>query len=466
MTLASTRSPGIALTWHGHRWELGPNADVLCDGEVVYPGPAVEIAITDAGVSVVVPDGRQYLLGWSLVTPPTTPPGHGLPVVQAHPAAAFVESVGVTTHLNYHDTAYYKDWPTVRDLLVQSGIRHVREGIPRMGAWYYDRIKEWHAAGVQCLGMLGKANLAELDAMVANMPPMEAIEGVNEWDLNGGPNWVADLRAYQPQFYAAAKAHGLQVLGPSLTSSMAFDALGDLSVYMDWAQLHNYYGTRHPETPGWGDDGYGSLDWSKRQSAKIAPGVPIWTVETGYPTDPQCEPAMPDRDMPEAACVRYLTRLLCEQFAQGIPRTYLYQFVEDFQSNGPVDAYATHGLVRADGSPKATYHAVANLIAAVGRAPGPAGTLGYTLTGASPDLRQLLLHTADQRFLLLVWLGCACMHPDTRQMYPEVAPVPVTLALDPAYQVARTVRMGDDGQWAPCDLSAGDQVTLVEIGKA
>ena len=390
-----------------------------------------------------------------------------LPAVQARAASDFVDSVGVTTHLNYLETVYYTEWPRLRDLLLASGIRHVRDGIPRMAPWYYERLRQWTSQGVQLLGMLGAGTPDDLAALVAELPGgMPAIEGVNEWDLNGGANWAADLCAYQPKLYEAGTAHGLTVLGPSVTSWGAAEAVGDLSHCMDRGNLHNYYGTRHPETQGWGDDGYGSLDWAKRMAAMMAPGEVLWTVETGYPTAPGHPPAMPDRDMPEAACVRYLTRLLVEQFAQGIPRTYLYQFAEDFQPQGPVDAYATHGLVRADATPKATYHAVKNLIGRLQDAPLRApGTLPYALTEV-PDLRHVLLQKRDGTFYLLVWIGRPSMHPDTREMYPE-AEVPVTLRLAPMYTILEVARLEDSGQIVPAgrtpELLVSDRLTLVTI---
>jgi hypothetical protein len=460
-----------SLTWNGWGWTIGPALEVLRDGVQVSGGMGTELRVNAAGLSVKGTDGLWWELTetWAeSLSPPleVRPPAEVGGAVQALSAAAFVDSVGVTTHLNYVETAYYTRWPVIRDLLVASGIRHVREGIPKMDGWYYQRIREWHGAGVKFLGMLGWATKADFDQLRGAMPNLEAIEGLNEWDLNGGEDWVADLWAYQPALYAQGHEAGIPVLGPSLTSQAAFEAVGDLGAYMDWAQLHNYYSTRHPETTGWGADGYGSLEWSKRMSALVAEGVPIVTVETGYPCDPGHDPRMAACDMPEAACVRYLSRLLVEQFAQGLPRTYLYQFVEDFQPQGPVDGYATHGLVRADGTPKATYRAVQSLLTLAKSGPGTPGTLAYTLTAATPDLRQVLLGKADGTFLLVGWRAAVSMDPDTRQLVP-VSGVPATLTLPKSHRVRHVWRLGDDGRLGTVpELAVTDQLTVVEIGAA
>jgi hypothetical protein len=385
---------------------------------------------------------------------------------QARTAFGFIDSIGVSTHLNYLDTVYHWQWPAIRDLLNASGIRHVRDAIPTMDPWYYARLRELK---VRFLGQLG-ANGTDLIARLrTDLPSMTAIEGLNEWDLNGGPGWVDHLRAYQPAFYTAAKAPRLlTTLGPSVTSGGAFDALGDLAQWMDRANLHNYYGTRHPETQGWGDDGYGSLDWSKRMSAMVGPGVPVWSVETGYPCDPGYAPAMPGSDMPAPVCVKYVVRLLAEHFLQGIERTYLYQFADDFQSTGPLDGYSTFGLVRADGTPKPTYQAVKSLIALLKdvQAEFTPQKLDYTLSQV-PDLRRLLLQKRDGALYLLLWLGRMSMDPHTRAPLPEPREQ-VVLTLPAPYVIKSVSVMGDTGKFGSAPrspLHVSDRMTVVKIGR-
>ena len=52
-------------------------------------------------------------------------------------AAAFYDSVGVSTHIVYYDTAY-SDWPRIVARLQELGVRHIRDGI------YANPTAQWH----------------------------------------------------------------------------------------------------------------------------------------------------------------------------------------------------------------------------------------------------------------------------------------------------------------------------------
>ena len=75
-----------------------------------------------------------------------------------------------------------------------------------------------------------------------------SLEGPNEYDLEHGPDtdWIRRIHNYTTLIYVKAKAdemlRHLPVIGPSLTSEQAYEAVDDLDQYIDYANLHLYQG--------------------------------------------------------------------------------------------------------------------------------------------------------------------------------------------------------------------------------
>ena len=398
--------------------------------------------------------------------------------VQARPADAFVESVGVNVHLHYYDTAYAdfegKVLPSLRDL----GVRHIRDGVcPVADTTKPGRLQTLFTE-------LGVRATLIVDPRCESVPEaseyvretlgtglLDALEGPNEYDLSGDPAWADTLRTYQAELYTTFEGHpataALPLIGPSVTSEAAAYELGDVTGSADVVNLHSYYSSRHPETGGWGDNGYGSLTWqfeaiTRPLGAANAAAPPVVT-ETGYHNAQSAEAGLP-----EGVTAAYLPRLLLNHFSGGIERTFVYELLDEWDDPG--NREANFGLVRFDGSRKPAFVALQNLLTLLedpGKSFAP-GTLELAVTGPD-DLHWTLLQKRSGTFYLALWRGAALYDPDTRTPV-DVPAVSVSLRLGGTPNALRRAQPHKSATWTALafsgpvvTLEVGPEVTLLEV---
>jgi len=360
----------------------------------------------------------------------------------ARSAYGFVNSIGLNTHLNYFDRTY-GNFDLVERELLSIGIRHLRDGIhlqdPGYNKLLYGRWIELGKAGIRFdavldprskLGQLTPQLIAQVEDLSGHT--IESFEGPNELDISGDPGWLARDRSYQEEILSAVNALGdasrPQVIGPSLALA-SHGAESDLPLEgFDEGNLHPYPAGKMP-----------SVVFPKQTvlAKHIFGGKPIVFTETGYHNalnDHSDQPAVS-----EEAAAKYIPRLFLENFARGIPRTYLYEFLDEAPDPGLKDNQLHWGLVRANGTEKPAFIALKRLIELLNNncEPSSPRQLSWSMSKAEPSIHHLLLQKADGDFDLILWNELPSY--DTRQQQDIVnVPAKTLLTLGKS---AKTIRL-------------------------
>ncbi len=349
----------------------------------------------------------------------------------AKSARVFGDSIGVGVTLNWIDTSY-GDYDTLERRLQELGVRYIYDAICPTCEYQIGMLKRLAADGIRANLLVGDLRggttqmQASLNAIRDRLPGVAvSVVGPNEPDLEPVSDWVGKERAYQRELYSRVKgdpalAH-LTVLGPSLVHRESRAALGDLSAYLDAGNLHPYPGGGLPLI---------NLPDERSLMSQVSGNKPLIITEVGYHADLVTNAA--HRGASEKANSMYTPRIALEAFLGGVERTYYFRLADPWsaaeaQRIGVPASTNSFGLLRSDLSPRPSFIALRNLLRTVGGASAPVaspGGLRYGLEGAGPDVRQLLLRSADGSYSLVLWRQVSVWNRDTKV---DLTPAPDSL---------------------------------------
>jgi hypothetical protein len=396
---------------------------------------------------------------------------------QAVAADAFVDSIGVNTHLS--SGLYASRFAEMAERLGASGIRHVRDELRPA-----NDLSRWRALsdrfGIRSQMLVSPATNTVPEMLhylrALGVERVCAIEGQNEGDSDwfkaqpqARPNWAVATVAYQREVHAALRAvYSAQVL-PLVSPSIIDWKPGDVRLireaapYCDFVAIHPY--VQHGEHPETTDD-YAAIGWYLRMMRDgFKPGAPAMATETGY-----CNIVHPrSSSVSEAASGKYIPRLLLNNFMAGVRRSFLYEFLDEGFST--TDGEQNYGLLRADLSPKPAYLALARLIAALSdRGPDfTPGRLAFASDAVPDHAAWLLFQKRDGSFILAVWLAVPSWN--VAQARDIAVPArPVEIAFDAPLARAEAMNIGGADGWTSLAVTRGrvrldlhDQVTLLRL---
>ena len=356
--------------------------------------------------------------------------------IRAEPSDDFVESLGIGTKFGYCPGHLCDNYPEVKALLAELGIRYIRD-IPYPELWRI-RTRLYEDYGIRMLAEAGRSwgkpldeeNISARLAAIKSWGPMVAgIVGVNEYDnptyhsceeTEGcDPNWSKrtwskSYRKFQQRLYDRVKAdpelrHLPVVLGP-MAHLDNLEQVGNLGDICDRGNDHSYpgaLGKPSQESGGGTKDSLRSMDEVVAKVQEVCPGKKLWITETGYEeNDGEIEKYVVTRK----AKAKYLPRIYANYYLQQeIEKTFLFELLS------PVEDETAFGIVDTNLKPTPAYYAIKNMISLLEEATWnkskqswkyPAfktSSLKYTFKGDRTDIEHLLLQKSDGTFYLLIW---------------------------------------------------------------
>jgi hypothetical protein len=343
--------------------------------------------------------------------------------------------------MTYWNTGY-GNLAAVESMLTTLGVRHVRDGAKYYASDPGYNTNEYVAYGaVSSLGIgfdlilaqstspnpMNSSGMATFQSLAAGQNvTVESYEGPNEADTQGDSNWVADTRSFMQAVYPSIKSNSststIPVLGNTLAgASSDWAALGNMTAYEDYGNMHPYANTQNP-----------SFNFTADLAAQVAVSGSqnIYITESGWSNAMQATDNSPN--VTEDVSSRYIGRLFFETMLHNWPRTYVYELLDEQADPAMTSTQQHFGLFRNDYSAKPAATVVANLITLMSDKGGVVTEipLSYTLGTTSTNVHHLLFQKRNGSYWLALWQEVSDWSGWNAQGTPIVNPdVPVTLTL-------------------------------------
>lgn len=374
------------------------------------------------------------------------------------PVSAFLDGIGVNTHLS--SKAYTERIEIVENAVRTAGIRHVRDEIrptdnlqlrrllcSRCGIRFHLLVSPVTNTASQMLSYVQRLGAENVSV----------IEGQNEGDSDwfkaqpqARNDWSSTVVAYQREIFqmlrARFKSDVLPIASPTVLNWKPGDMLliRPAADFSDIVAIHAY--VQHGEEPETKAD-YSAISWYVRNMRNaFKPDGPIMVTEAGYNT--MTRPG--GTGVSENAAAIYIPRMLLNNFANGIQRTFLYQLLDGGSDPGEWEHH--FGLLRHDNSPKPAYDALVSLVGGMAVddwQPSRDDELRLLHVESVPpsEIRYLAFKQRSGALVVAIWRAVSCWDVASATDI-VVEPQPVTIGLSrPASRVAMLV-VGSGHGWS------------------
>ncbi len=360
--------------------------------------------------------------------------------IPSMPLAAFQDSLGINTHIEYTDGKYADAAAVLNDLRF-IGVHNLRDGIPNPAKWLPQgqAIGAMHmlAANGMRFNFVADCNsdlasqIQQLDAIVQGYPGIAlSAEGPNEINNfpchgNGGNEQLAE--AFQRQLYSSV--HGDSTLRGVPVLYMTGAAPVNLQTQSGLADVEN----THPYVYR-GEQPYARLASDFPVYFTPVGNFPKQITETGYATLPN--PNDPD-GVNEPAQAEEILNTYFDAALEGNTRTFVYQLLDPYPDPQQNTSDNNFGLFHLDNSPKVVAWAMRHFADVF---PADKASAQQTVQASIAGLpagtgHTLALTGSDGSVAVFMW-NEAPIWDRGSQSLQLVAPLPVQVRMDGSWNVS------------------------------